>query len=501
VSSDPVATGSAFGRLRGRIVGDAVLYAGARAVANGASFAMVVLLSRTLVPSELGLYSVLLGAVGLSSLLWFSWFSSAAFRYSAEYRVAGTLWRMRATAVRIYTLLGIGLAVLVAAIWAVGVPWIGELPGVVAGVWILLLVVSSPAGSIPDLYRAEGRSVPSAATTLVLSLAPIVAILLFAAMSTVDLVVVIGAQAAVAGAVFLSAGLSWGSRPAFPPHETRDMLQRFFRFGWPLVASGVCAWVLSLADRYIIALIETASEVGYYTVGYQIGSAPLLFLYGAISLPFEPLAYSAYAAGAKDRAFDLVGKTVGLTLAAETIGLILLVGAKDEIISTFIDPLYRRAVDVVPLVALGVAVYCVALVRQQAYVVAEHTRSIFTSLLIASVLNVVLNFALVPALSIEGAALATTLAYVAYAAFIFIRAHRRFPAPIPRGWLVQIAVGGVAAAGAYAALDAVLDDGWGPVVARSVVAIGLFAGALSFGGDRSIVAFMRSVVRTSGAKA
>ncbi|MGH2808635.1 MAG: lipopolysaccharide biosynthesis protein [Actinomycetota bacterium] len=492
--NDPVATGSAFARLRGRLVGDAIVYALAKAVANAGSFALVVLLSRTLVPSELGLYSVMLGAVGLSSLVWSGWFSAAAFRYSAEYRVAGTLWRMRATAVRAYLLMGVALAAVVTVAWAVGVPWIGDLRAPLATYWILLLAVSSPASSIPELYRAEGRSIPSALLTVTLAIAPIGGILLFAAVSSVDLVVVLAAQALVSLVVFSTAGMAWGSRPAFPPDEARDMVRRFFRYGWPLVASNVSAWVLSLADRYIIALVDTAEQVGYYTVGYQLASAPLLFIYGAVALPFEPLALSAHADGDRDKAFELVGKGVALTLAAEVLALILLLGAREELISTFIGDDFSRAVDVIPMIAVGTALFCVALARQQVAVLSEDTRFIFRALLSVAVFNVALNVVLIPAISIEGAAWATAVAYTVYALLMFLRGDRR-RARMPSGWPLQILFSGIVAFGMFAIADHYGPDGWGGFALSGVTASIVYIGGLAARGEASVVYAVRQMIR------
>jgi O-antigen/teichoic acid export membrane protein len=139
-------------------------------------------------------------------------------------------------------------------------------------------------------------------------------------------------------------------------------------------------------------------------------------------------------------------------------------------------------------------VFCVALARQQASVLAGNTRFIFRALLSAAILNVGLNAVLVPILSIEGAALATAIAYAAYAVFMFVRGEPR-GSRMPGGWLVQILSSGAAAFGVFTVADRYGPDGWiGYLLAAAVTCL-VYVGGLAARGETSVARAIRQMVR------
>ena len=58
----------------------------------------------------------------------------------------------------------------------------------------------------------------------------------------------------------------------------RQAARATFAYGMPLVVSNLAAWILSLSDRYIIGLFRDSSEVGVYSLSYNIADQSLMLL-------------------------------------------------------------------------------------------------------------------------------------------------------------------------------------------------------------------------------
>jgi O-antigen/teichoic acid export membrane protein len=52
-----------------------------------------------------------------------------------------------------------------------------------------------------------------------------------------------------------------------------EIVKRYFRYGWPLVANVVAIWVISLSDRYLLTIWRAADEVAGYILSYQLAGS------------------------------------------------------------------------------------------------------------------------------------------------------------------------------------------------------------------------------------
>jgi O-antigen/teichoic acid export membrane protein len=186
-------------------------------------------------------------------------------------------------------------------------------------------------------------------------------------------------------------------------------------------------WIMQFADRFFILHYATTAEVGLYGVAVRLSNVLMLAViaFGAAWAPFILDLHSRDEAGerlVRARAFAAVG--VGLGFGAVCLGV-----WSREFFRTVTDASFEQAYEAVgPLlgavVALGlngVTMTAITITRQTKYfaLYAGYT----------SVLNIVLNFVLIPPFGMVGAAVASFVTAAVLAVLYYRRAQLLDPAP------------------------------------------------------------------------
>jgi O-antigen/teichoic acid export membrane protein len=212
-------------------------------------------------------------------------------------------------------------------------------------------------------------------------------------------------------------GFSWGL--------IRDALA----FGLPDIPVRVSTWALKLADRLVLQRFLPLSVVGLYSVGYTLGSAPLeLFSTAAAAaiLPFFYRTAKEESEASSKRIFAVVAAYDAAVFGFLGLATILFSG---EAIAVFATSRYRDAEAVVPFVVW--ASICQALIHVPArgIYLMKRTGRLPLVFLGPALLNIGLNFLLIPPLGMMGAAWATLLAYPAMLGLTLWLAQKVYPIP------------------------------------------------------------------------
>jgi len=193
------------------------------------------------------------------------------------------------------------------------------------------------------------------------------------------------------------------------------------KLGFPLVLGYITNVILSTSDRYIIALLLSVKEVGYYNPAYALGSAIIFFpMVSGVVLP--PLLSRSVDNGREYEAQVMLNYTIkGFLLICIPFiagsyvmgGQLLTVLANAEVGGS--------AYLIVPVVAMGILFYGLNVIMSNILFVQMKTHVMFGMSVITAVLNLMLNIILIYIFrDIMIAALTTLLSY--FIAFVFV--HR-----------------------------------------------------------------------------
>lgn len=176
----------------------------------------------------------------------------------------------------------------------------------------------------------------------------------------------------------------------------------------PLVLNSISWWINSASDRYILTAFHGAAANGIYSVSYKIPT-----ILSAIQNVF----YNAWSISAITE-FDLEDKDGFISdiymlyssvsvLACSVIIMFNTLIAKLLYVNAFFE-----AWKYVPFLLVGTVFNGISLFLGCLFAAAKHTKIISRSTLIGAIVNIGLNFALIPQSGALGAALATMIGYI-----------------------------------------------------------------------------------------
>jgi O-antigen/teichoic acid export membrane protein len=241
------------------------------------------------------------------------------------------------------------------------------------------------------------------------------------------------------GTLVVYAALLLYSRHALGLQFDRTLYRAMNRFGLPLVPSAVALWLTNFSDRFFLVKLTDAHEVGLYSIGVRVASAIVLLL-TAFRMAWPAFAYSIEDDREARRTYSFVLTYVVYICCWLALALGLLAPWIVKLITT--RPFYPAQNVVAPL-AFGVAAFGAYVVVQIGTGRARQTRTNWLVTGAAALLNIALNFALIPPFGRMGAAVATVSAYTLLFVGMAWRAHTVFPVPYQWRRVATLAVAAV----------------------------------------------------------
>jgi len=204
-------------------------------------------------------------------------------------------------------------------------------------------------------------------------------------------------------------------------------LKKALVFSLPLVPHGLASWVLAVSDRAILQFYVTVSALGLYSLGYTFGMIQITISV-AISNAWIPFVFKRVVeeGEAAEPRLARLATYYTLVLCAVSVGLCLF--ARDAIYLLTAEP-FHVAYQVVPIIVIGYLWNGLYLLPQNFLFLKSKTAWIPLATVAAGLVNVALNFALVPHYGIMAAAWATFAAFLVMFVLMFLIAHRVYPFP------------------------------------------------------------------------
>ena len=229
------------------------------------------------------------------------------------------------------------------------------------------------------------------------------------------------------------------------PGHAPPRLRPYLRYGLASVVLALALFVLSVADRFILAGLRPLSDVGVYAATYAIVDLvfrlPAAVLLAAVR-PRMFRAWDADARGASSLATIQAAVLLAWTTAVLTIALIVVARSV---------PSLPLVLGIVGPLCVGIGAFGVGSAFGTLLSAMERQGRLAATAVGAAVVNVALNLLLIPSLGILGAALATAIAYVTY---LCVNAAGVIDGRASRSVIVAIVVCAVATLLAAMAADA-----------------------------------------------
>jgi O-antigen/teichoic acid export membrane protein len=421
-----------------RLARHSAAYTVGSALARAFAFILVPILTRTLSQDQYGAWVLLNTGVGVLSIFYELGISSSVTRFYYDYDDREERRRYLAS-VWFYSLGVSGLATVL--LLTVRRPLLSALfAGIDFWPFVALMVVSaflSTSQAIPwVLLRVREQSTRFVVYIVCQSAILLAGVLLFVLALDLGLLGVVLAAFTQTLAMFVF--YSGFMLRNVSLHPAWSLLRGSLGYGSPVLVLQVGWWVLDAADRFILKFLTSLEVVAVYSIGYAIGRI-LIMLSQAINQAWTPFFFQTVKEERED-ARDVFSYTATyFTLIVAGFGLVVIVFTREAVLF-FGGEAYLDATKVTPLIVLGAVAQSMFYVPSRGLFLKKKTGVFPLIIGVAAVVNLGLNFALIPPLGMTGAALATLAAYVTTAALTFWISQRHYRVDYQVGRLVRIVV-------------------------------------------------------------
>ncbi len=216
----------------------------------------------------------------------------------------------------------------------------------------------------------------------------------------------------------------------------------FALYGMPVSLSLVLEYALSSGDRFLIAGYLGAASVGVYTAGYGLANRTLDVIFVWAGMAAAPLTIAALEHDGIDGARAMARKAFGLMALLGFPAATGLALVAQPLAAVMTGPAFRAmAAQIIPWIALaglmnGIMTYYL----HEAFTLSRRTAVMAVIMLFPALLNIALNIVLLPRLGLQGAVMATVIAYFAGLVLSALAGRRYFPLPLPWGAAARTAL-------------------------------------------------------------
>lgn len=226
--------------------------------------------------------------------------------------------------------------------------------------------------------------------------------------------------ACVSGTVWLYRRLPPQTRHAVPVYDTRAWIGGAL----PFLLAGGLQLINGQTDLIMLGWFATAADVGVYRV-VGLGAGSVLFVYAAVHGTLAPTIARLYAEGNIARLQNVVTRTArALLLVALPVCLVLAFFGK-PILSGVFGPEYAAGTIALAILATGQLIYTGTALGALLLDMTGHQRDTTRIVAVSAISNAALNAVLIPALGVDGAALASATSLMVFGTMSVAAARRR----------------------------------------------------------------------------
>lgn len=215
-----------------------------------------------------------------------------------------------------------------------------------------------------------------------------------------------------------------------------SLLKQLLRFGLPLVPANLAGWTLTFSDRFFLQKYGDLNQVGIYAVGYSIAGI-LFMMMGWFNIAWVPYSFSV-AKQQDAKAFYARVLTYVIT-PFTLVGLGLSIFAP-EALYLLTAPSYYGSATVVPFIVISYIFYEIYYITCVGFDLTGKTPYLAFIIGTSAVLNLFLNYILIPPWGMMGAAVATVLAYLSLIVIEYPIIQRLYPVRYEWGRLFKMAL-------------------------------------------------------------
>lgn len=185
-----------------------------------------------------------------------------------------------------------------------------------------------------------------------------------------------------------------------------DVAKEMLRFALPLIPANIFWWITNVSDRYFVAYMINNEANGLYAMAYKIPTM-IILVSGIFTDAWQMSAITEQDSG-RDRFFTNVASAYQAIIFTAGSGLILFTKVLGKILWA---PAFYDAWQYVPFLVLATVFSCFVTFLGSIYMAEKRSVATLVTTIAGALLNIILNFLLIPHFGVNGAAFATFVSY------------------------------------------------------------------------------------------
>jgi O-antigen/teichoic acid export membrane protein len=247
-------------------------------------------------------------------------------------------------------------------------------------------------------------------------------------------------------------------------------------FGLPLIFYELATIILDSADRIFVRHYLGANALGYYSVAYGMSDYVNSLLITPLNLALTPIYLRIWRSDGQKNTSEFLSRSLDFFLMAAAGILAVVASTSHDAVILLASSKYRNASALIPVLVAGLLVYTSHGFFSAGLVIHKDTYTMARLVAYSAVLNIVLNFLLLPKMGLQAAAIATLLSYLFCILLLARASYRLLPLKIDLWAAGKYLVGATVAW--YAASRIELTWPVANLAARSALTLVIYAGLL-----------------------
>ncbi len=395
-------------------VKDMVKYLPSQVVPGFVALVSIPVVTHIFPPAEYGNYSLAAATVMILTTF-FGWLPTSVIRYYPAYERENRLAAFNVTILRLAVIATIGVTVIYYASLVLMRRWMSPKLWQLLMIGGMLFITTCAFNLLQYVLRSKRLAGWFSVFAVWCSVAGFglgIALILTLGLGIEGLILGTTVSTILALPLLWRKALGKGIRTWFAGRMDRQAARATLAYGMPLVVSNLGAWILSLSDRYLIGLFRDSSEVGIYSLTYNIADKSVMLLATLFVMASGPMGMAIWENRGEQESKRFVAEVTRLYLLTSVPLVVGLSVLSRLVVDIMAGDEYAGGYTIMPYVLFGVLLVGMEQRYHAGLLYHKRTQWITVSTIAAGLLNVVLNILFIPRYGYFAAAVTTLVSYV-----------------------------------------------------------------------------------------
>lgn len=188
----------------------------------------------------------------------------------------------------------------------------------------------------------------------------------------------------------------------------KQIVNKLCRFSIPLIPNTLNWWVMKLSDRVILKMIMGIDATGIYAIANKFPSF-ISVLNSIFYLAWQESAIEEYDSRERDKYYTKIFDQLSVFVLS---GVILLLPITKIMMKFMVADSFKSAVLYIPFLYIGTAFSLFSSFYGTGYLSAKKTGGAFTTSIAGGIINIIINFLLIPKWGIQAASFSTMISFL-----------------------------------------------------------------------------------------